>query len=449
MIFSSFQMLAQLGVERVVNSLPAGLLIALFVWLLLRITGKHGSGTRFAVWFLALLAIAALPFARGLSAARSLTAGIHPQVTLSSAWAQAIFAFWALIAILIAMRVAVGLWKLRRIRNHAIPIPASELPLVLQEVFAQLGTTRTVAICASADVSVPTAIGFFKPLVLIPKWALQDLSREEIKVILLHELAHLRRWDDWTNLAQKLIRTVFFFHPAVWWIEKQLSLEREMACDDVVLAATENPRAYAECLVSLAEKSFVRRGLALAQAVLGRAKDTSLRLAYILDGKRNGTTRVFKPALGIALAFAAVCFSIVPSAPMLVGFENPAPAGVVASTDRVSSLPQASVVPAALRVANPSPDPYEGRDAAQAARHRSPRLSEVVAAKEKHARAQSARIVQTAMPQSAPVAQFLVVMQSSEYDGRGSAVVRFAVWRVTFVNAEPNKVQPAVTSKSI
>jgi len=65
---------------------------------------------------------------------------------------------------------------------------------------------------------------------------------------LLHEFAHLGRWDDWTNLAQKLVRTIFFFHPAVWWIEKRLSLEREMACDDVVLAETQNPRAYAECL---------------------------------------------------------------------------------------------------------------------------------------------------------------------------------------------------------
>jgi len=448
MIFSDFQILAQMGVERVVNSLPAGLLIAGFVWLLLRITGKHGSGTRFAVWFLALLAIAALPFAPGLPAARSLTADIHPQVILPAAWAQAIFAFWALIAIAAMTRVAVGLWKLRRIRSKAIPIPASDLPLVLGEVFEQPGTTRTVAVCASPDVSVPTAVGFFKPLVLIPKWALQDLSPEELKVVLLHELAHLRRWDDWTNLAQKLIRTVFFFHPAVWWIEKRLSLEREMACDDVVLSATKNPRAYAECLVALAERSFVRRGLALAQAVLGRAKDTSLRLAYILDGKRNGTTRMFKPALGIALAFAVVCLSVVPGAPVLVLFENPASAAVGASMDQVQPLPEASVIPAALRMKNPSPVTYQKRESARVPRHRASRPSQVLAARQKQVYAPPPQIVQTAMPQSAPVAQFLVVMQSSEDDGRGSAIVRFAVWRGTFVSTAPNKIQPALTSKS-
>src|SRR5258707_5357457 len=101
-------------------------------------------------------------------------------------------------------------------------------------------------------------------LPIFPDWVLQELSAEELKVVLLHEFAHLRRFDDWTNLLQKLVRTIFFFHPAVWWIERKLSLEREMACDEVVLAETENAQAYAECLVSLAEKSFVRSGLMLA-----------------------------------------------------------------------------------------------------------------------------------------------------------------------------------------
>jgi len=89
---------------------------------------------------------------------------------------------------------------------------------------------------------------------------LRELSPEELRVVLLHEFAHLRRWDDWTNLLQKLVRTIFFFHPAVWWIERRLSLEREMACDEAVLAETENPQAYAECLVSLQRKALFGAG---------------------------------------------------------------------------------------------------------------------------------------------------------------------------------------------
>src|SRR6202011_3024466 len=98
-----------------------------------------------------------------------------------------------------------------------------------------------------------------RPLVVIPAWARQELSTTELQAILLHELAHLRRWDDWTNLVQKIVGALLFFHPAVWWIEQRLSLEREMACDDVVLAETVSPRGYAECLLSLAEKSLLRR----------------------------------------------------------------------------------------------------------------------------------------------------------------------------------------------
>ena len=118
-----------------------------------------------------------------------------------------------------------------------------------------------------------------KPLVVIPSWATRELSPAEFNTVLLHELAHLGRWDDWTNLAQKVLGALLFFHPAIWWIEKKLALEREMACDDLVLAKTASPRAYAECLVSLAEKNLLQRGIALAQAAVG----LSLRRDELLE----------------------------------------------------------------------------------------------------------------------------------------------------------------------
>ncbi len=160
----------------------------------------------------------------------------------------------------------------------------------------EFDSPRAVTLCVSDQLRVPTAIGFIKPLVVIPAWTMRELSPAELNTILLHELAHLRRWDDWTNLVQKILGALLFFHPAVWWIEKKLALEREMACDDMVLAKTASPRAYAECLVSLAEKSFLRRGLALAQAAVDRMRHVSLRVTQILDEKRPGATRVWRPA---------------------------------------------------------------------------------------------------------------------------------------------------------
>jgi len=116
---------------------------------------------------------------------------------------------------------------------------------------------------------------------------MHELSPSELNQILLHELAHLRRYDDWTNLAQQLVRAVFFFHPAVWWIEGRVSLEREIACDDAVIAATHSARSYAECLAHLAEKTFVQRSVALAQAAIGKMHQVSTRVAQILDSDRS------------------------------------------------------------------------------------------------------------------------------------------------------------------
>ena len=209
--------------------------------------------------------------------------------------------------------------------------------------------------CTSERVRTPAAIGFFKPAIIFPPWTLQELSPAELNAVLLHELAHLRRWDDWTNLAQEILRALFFFHPAFWWIGRGLALEREMACDDFVLASNSNPRAYAQCLVSVAEKSFLRRGLALAQAVAGRMQQTTQRVMRILDGDRPAATRIYKPALGLVAAFSAVCLIALPYAPKLVsfdassaGFSESASRGV--ATPALDSLQGAKMIPAALHM---------------------------------------------------------------------------------------------------
>ncbi len=152
---------------------------------------------------------------------------------------------------------------------------------------------------------------------------MQELSAAELNQIFLHELAHLRRRDDWTNLAQQFVRAIFFFHPAVWWIENNASLEREIACDDAVLAETASPRAYAECLAHLAERSFVQRSVALAQAAIGRIRQTSSRVARILDVNRaKSTQRNWKPAVSLVAAFSFACVVSVSRAPQLIAFES-------------------------------------------------------------------------------------------------------------------------------
>ena len=450
MMTSSLQVMAQLCADRVLNSIPAGLLIATCAWLLLKLVGRQNSGTRFAIWFSALLAVVAVPFVPALSKGGTASPGLRPEITMPGSWAVVILAGWALIAALAAARVALGCCRLRWLRRNSVAITTSDLHPALRETVARIKTNRSVAICTSPEVRVPTAIGFFKPIILIPEWALQELSAEELKVVLLHEFAHLRRRDDWTNLAQKMVRVIFFFHPAVWWIERRLSLEREMACDDLVLSETENPHAYAECLVALAEKSFVRRSLALAQAAISHAHETSLRLAQILDVNRPHAIRVFKPALSVVAAFLALCLVVLPDAPRLIAFENTSPPHVFASSEFVPRLPQASVVPAMARMDSNSMVQSATRRVAAPVVKRPAKSSQLIAVKHKVDVHPSPPVfVRTAAKQAIPAPQCLLVMQTAEYHGRGSAIVTFSVWRVTFSPQYQNAVQPKIEAESI
>ena len=282
----NLQSVAQLSAEHILNCAAEGMIIVLLAWLLLRAVGRQNSGTRFAVWFAALLGIAALPLI-GNWAAGGAELTKRSEITLPGAWALYISAAWLLMASAGLIRVGIGFWHLHRLRKGCVPVDVAALSPILRKTLEEFDSSRAVKLCTSDQLRVPTAIGFMKPLVVIPAWTMRDLSTPELNTILLHELAHLRRRDDWTNLVQKILGALLFFHPAVWWIEKKLALEREMACDDLVLAEATSPRAYAECLVAMAEKTCLRRRSALAQAAVDRLRHVSLRVSQILDVNRS------------------------------------------------------------------------------------------------------------------------------------------------------------------
>ena len=317
MIPPGVELAAQFVVGRVLNSLPEGLLLALSAWLLLRVMGRQNSGTRFAVWMVALLGVAALPFLSG-SGSGGAALRVHAPITVSAFWAVAFSAVWIAAACLAFVRLAAGLWQVRRLRQGCRTVSPDQLDSALDEILRPV--RRPVRLLVSDQARVPAAIGFLKPAIVLPAWTLRDLTALELKPILIHELAHLRRRDDWTNLLQKAVCAVFFFQPAVWWIDARLSLEREMACDDAVLAATGNPRGYAGCLISLLEKSCARRGWSMAQAAVARARDASLRIARILQTGAPASTRVGRGALALAGAACVTSFGVLLSTPQLLVF---------------------------------------------------------------------------------------------------------------------------------
>ncbi len=370
--FASAEAWAQIAIERVIHSLPEGLLIALFAWAVLRVLPRQNSRTRFAVWFVALLAVVGIAGAGGelvaesggaMSASRLVPSRIS-EIHLPAHWAGYLFFAWFFIASLALMRLAAGLWNLRALRRSCTPVNVDELdPALAENVAATMQelnaarsfASRRVALATSERVRVPAAMGLWSPMIVLPAWALAELPAAELSIILRHEFAHLRRWDDWTNLVQKVVRAVFFFHPAVWWIESRLSVEREMACDDIVVAETDNPMGYANCLVSLLERSLAQRGWTMAQAIVHRAREASNRVAQILDKNRPAARGISKPVLGLVGTFAALCVVMLPATPQFVAFDGET--GTAPAVHRYADRPYADhgysaglVRPAGLRL---------------------------------------------------------------------------------------------------
>jgi beta-lactamase regulating signal transducer with metallopeptidase domain len=419
--------LAQVPTTSLLNTAVEGLAIAALAWTLLRLAGRLNSGTRFAVWFLALLSIAALPFFSSSAMHRIAATGVAP-ITISSTSALYLFSAWASISVVLFGRLGLGLLQMRKLRRNATPIDPANLPTELYGIFEQEQTSRRIQLCVNDKVQAPAAFGFLKPAIVVPSWTLRDLPPEELKVILLHEMAHLRRWDDWTNLLQKIVKAVFFFHPAVWWIEHRLALEREMACDDMVLAQTVSPKAYAASLISFAEKIQRGRELALAQSVVGRMRQITYRVTQILDTKRPSATSVWKPALGAVALLSAAALVATPYAPQLVAFEDSAPA-VTAQANRnppsfsVTNQAQHNVVPTRLKVRT---------------------TATVIPARAK-APARKPLVVRTSLDQQQTPAPVLVFMQSTQVeDASGSAIWTYCVWQVSGANGSRRQIETFV-----
>jgi hypothetical protein len=263
----------------------------------------------------------------------------------------------------------------------------------------------------------------------------------------------------------------------VWWIEKRISVEREMACDDVVLAETANPHGYAACLVSLLEKSLAHRlaqrltdkRWAMAQAAVHRAREASLRLAQILDKNRPAATRVWKPALGMVGAFSVACLMALPHAPQFVAFDRGAPTShsdpvslaAVSQSSFGPLLPPAAIVPAGFQT--------HGSQSARA-------TNRGTTAKVVHARVNTdtvaeqqiapARVVATGSSAAPPrervveasasadqevVPQFrtLVFIEATQYGNSDSAVWSVQVWRVTVMRTVHNTLVEVPVANSI
>ena len=137
-------------------------------------------------------------------------------------------------------------------RTHVKPIDAS-CRAQLAHLAIQLRVNRHVQLLESTLIQVPAVVGLFQPVILLPTSVLTGLTPQQIKSILAHELAHVRRHDYLVNLIQTAIETLLFYHPAVWWLSDRIRQERENCCDDLAAAACADRVEYAGALAAMEE----------------------------------------------------------------------------------------------------------------------------------------------------------------------------------------------------
>ncbi|HEY0274088.1 MAG TPA: M56 family metallopeptidase [Chitinophaga sp.] len=168
--------------------------------------------------------------------------------------------------IIMGVKMVADLHQLSHIRKRHLSEPDPVWIQHLEKLAAQLDIRGHVSLFISHCIQVPVMIGFLKPVILLPLAMFSNLQPDQIEAVLLHELAHIKRNDYLLNIFQTIVETTLFFNPFIWWISKNVRLEREHCCDDLVIARTAQPLGYAKALVALEEYRLNSNPLAMAAA---------------------------------------------------------------------------------------------------------------------------------------------------------------------------------------
>jgi beta-lactamase regulating signal transducer with metallopeptidase domain len=213
---------------------------------------------------------------------------------------------WLAGVLFLSIRTLGGWWMIRRLHSRLQQAPHTLL-LRLDVLRRQMNIPRFVDLRLSTRITNPLTAGVLRPWILLPVTALTGLSAEQLEVVLAHELAHIRRADYLWNLLQTIVETLFFFHPAVWWISRRVREERELCCDDVALRACSDPTVYASALLRLEEERRTR--LHLAMALDGHQSRAGLRARILrILGDREPSPRSFRPISLAGIATALIVF---------------------------------------------------------------------------------------------------------------------------------------------
>lgn len=206
-------------------------------------------------------------------------------------WKSWMMLCWATGALLVLARVLLGhvsLWSLRRRRTGGVTrVTGGELFDTLERLRKEVGLRRRVELLTSRDRTVPMTWGLWRGRLLVPEEAAAHWSAAHRRDVLLHELGHLRRWDCQTQLLSQIACAVYWFNPLAWFAARRMLIERERACDDLVLGYGAEAPAYARHLLQSVSSSVPALRLAAAAVAMARPSTLEERMRAILDNRLN------------------------------------------------------------------------------------------------------------------------------------------------------------------
>jgi beta-lactamase regulating signal transducer with metallopeptidase domain/biotin carboxyl carrier protein len=214
----------------------------------------------------------------------------------------AVFA-WLIGVTMLSIRLAAGWVIVQRMRRRFVEPVTEQLRLKVENLARRVGIVRTVHAFQSRLAEVPSAVGWLKPVILLPVGAITGLSTQQLEAIIAHELAHIRRHDYLVNLLQSVVETLLFYHPAVWWVSHRVRVEREHCCDDLAVAVCGNPVDYARALSTM--ESFRGTPQLLAAATGG---SLLLRIRRILGVAAPAGNQFSRYAAGLLVILTMVTF---------------------------------------------------------------------------------------------------------------------------------------------
>lgn len=326
-------------------------LLVVVVELFLRALPRLDASTRHRVWLLVAgvavvlplidLAVRANPGSHVALPARALAAFV-----LAEPLAQGALALWALASILFFARLGASAMYLVALRRRSMPAPDDVVSRVALRA-RELGIGAPVCVRISHEITTPMCLGFFRGTILMPRGLLQTLSADDIELVLIHELAHLRRYDGVSTLFAKIVRSTLIWNPVLLFVDRRVAFERELACDETVVTLCGRAERYARCLATVMLSSSAPSA---AVPFARSAKQGLRRIELLLRGSRRAPEppRFVLAAVACAIVFA---LTLAASAPQLIALDVPAEAGVASQAAADFAPARSVVVPAAFQIA--------------------------------------------------------------------------------------------------